>query len=129
MFGMKVAMTSIVAVGILLVAVQLAEPAMASTQPPVVRATIWPNLKITFYPKTFKHGAVVMRVDNLAKLTHQFTIDGVTWSSVKPHTVVAKPVDFKRRGIYSATLPDCGYLSACAPTARINPPTGFVKVT
>jgi hypothetical protein len=112
----------------LFAAAQLAEPAMAST-PLIVRATIWPNLKITFYPKTFKHGAVVMRVNNLAKLTHQFTIDGVTWSSVKPNAVVARPVDFKRRGIYVATLPDCGYLSACAPTARSNLPTGFVKVT
>ena len=68
-------------------------------------------------------------VKNRTTKQHQFTIDGVTWSWIKPHKVVTSTVTFKRRGTYTATLPDCGYLSMCTPTARDAGPIGYVKVT
>ena len=83
---------------------------------------------ITFSPKTFKRGTVHMMVRNRTAHTHQFAINGVTWHSVKPHEVTTGTVTFKRRGIYQATLPDCGYLSMCTPTAGDTGPTGSVKV-
>jgi hypothetical protein len=120
--------TSLLAALLLLASTDAALPS-GTTGPLVVKATIWPNLVITFSPKAFKRGTVHMEVKNRTNHTHQFAINGVTWKSIKPHKVVAGAVTFKRRGIYQATLPDCGYLSMCTPTARDTGPTGSVKVT
>ena len=119
--------TSLVAALLMLASTAAALPSR-TTSPLVVRATIWPNLVITFSPKTFKRGTVHMEVKNRTAHTHQFAINGVTWKSVKPHKVAAGTVTFKRPGIYQATLPDCGYLSMCTPTAQDTGPTGSVKV-
>src|SRR5580765_4693282 len=108
---MKLVATSVVAAFLLLGSAQVAAPAEA---PVVVRATIWPNLNITFYPNKFKHGTVTVRVKNRTDSAHDFSINGVTLKKVKPSKVGAMTVTFKRRGIYSATLPDCTYLSPCS---------------
>ena len=125
--GLNVVVATFVAAGFLLVAVPIGAPASADAQ--LVRATIWPNLVITFSPKTFRHGTVLMRVKNRTSSAHEFMINGVTWRRIRPHASVTNSVTFKRRGIYQATLPDCGYLSMCAPTAGDSGPTGRVRVT
>ena len=122
---MKFVATSIAAAVLLLASAQVAAPAEA---PVVVRATMWPNLIITFSPNHFKHGTVTMKVKNRTDSAHDFSINGVTWPKIKPRKIVAMTVTFKRRGIYSATLPDCTYLSPCSLRPDMSP-TGTVKVT
>jgi hypothetical protein len=121
--------TATVAVGLLLLVFTSAAIPAAPKSQLVVRATVWPNLVITFSPKTFKHGTVVIKVKNRSGKPHQFTVNGVNWPVIQPGTVIKHTVTFKRRGTYTATLPDCGYLSECAPTANDVGPTGYVKVT
>src|SRR5262249_60607459 len=92
----------------MLLSTQTATPSPAAA-PVVVKATIWPNLVITFSPKAFKRGTVAIKVMNRAPRLHQFAINGVTSASTKPNAAVVVTVTFKRRGIYTTTLPDCGY--------------------
>jgi hypothetical protein len=122
---MKFVATTVLAAGLLLGSTQAAAPADA---PAVVRATIWPNVNITFSPNKFTHGTVVMKVKNRTDSAHTFSINGVTWPKIKPHTIVGMKVTFKRRGVYSATLPDCTYLSPCSLRPDVSP-IGTVKVT
>ena len=97
--------------------------------PVVVRATIWPNLKITFSPPMFKRGTVTMKIKNRTTQTHLFMINGVTSAGIKPHGAVLMKVMFKRRAIYAATLADCGYPTMCIEGIPGAGPTGNVKVT
>ena len=122
---MKFVATGLVAATFVLCAAQVAAPA---TAPVVVRATIWPNLIITFSPKTFDHGTVVLKVKNRTDSKHKFSINGVTTPMIKPHTTASMTVNFKLRAIYTATLPDCTYASTCTPIAGTSP-IGSVKVT
>ena len=104
----KLVSTSLVVGALMLASTQVATPSPATT-PLVVRATIWPTLVITFSPKTFKHGTVAIKVKNRSPRIHQLRINGVTSAGIKPNAAVVVTVTFKRRGIYTATLPDCGY--------------------
>ena len=94
--------------------------------PVVVKATILPDLKITFTPKSVRHGTVIFKVKNTSFGAHQFSINGVTTKPIPPRMVVSAKVTFKLPAIYSATLADCGYLSRCAGSDE---PSGNVKVT
>jgi hypothetical protein len=125
---MKLQATSLVAGVLVLVSAQVATPSTASAGL-VVRATIWPNLDLTFSPKVFKRGTVVINVKNRSSQRHKFSIDGVTSGFVSPNRVVAMTVTFKRRGTYSATLADCGYPSTCVGGNPDVGPIGNVKVT
>jgi hypothetical protein len=120
---LKFVLTSLVLVALAFASTQAASPA---TAPVVVKATIWPNLVITFSPNTFKHGTVVIKVKNGALRAHRLSINGVTTKSIEPHTIVSATVTFTRRATYTATLADCGYLSRCAGR---DTPSGNVKVT
>lgn len=124
---MKFVSTSLVALVLTSASTQVATPSPARL---VVKATIWPNLVITFSPKKFKHGTVVIKVKNRSSDPHQFTINGVTSAIIRPNALVAVTVGFKRPATYTATLPDCGYPSTCVGK---NPsdasPIGNVKVT
>jgi hypothetical protein len=124
----KLVATSLVAGALVLVSAQVATPSSARAGL-VVRATIWPNLDLTFSPKAFKHGTVVFKVKNRSSQPHKFTINGVTSRYVRPQTVVALTVTFKRRGTYSATLADCGYPSMCTGGNPDIGPVGFIKAT
>jgi hypothetical protein len=122
--------TSLVAVILTLASTQVAAASTPAKAGLVVKATIWPNLIVTFSPKTFKHGKVVLKVKNRSPQAHQFSINGLT-TKVGPHAIVAVPVTFKRRATYAATLTDCGYPVNGACTGQ-NPditPGGIVKVT
>jgi hypothetical protein len=103
----KLVATSLVAGALMLASTQVATPSPAAA-PLVVKATIWPNLIITFSPKAFLHGRVAIKVNNRAPQAHEFAINGVK-SFIKPHATVVLTVTFKRRGAYTATLADCGY--------------------
>jgi hypothetical protein len=118
--------TSLVAFALALAATQVAMPATTRL---VVHATIWPNLDITFSPKAFRHGSVVMEVKNRSSQAHQFSINGVTSPQIRPHGIVAVTVTFKRRATYTATLADCGYPFVCAGANPDLHPMGNVKVT
>ena len=125
---MKLVATSFVVGALMLVSTQAATPSPATT-PLVVRAAIWPNLIITFSPKAFKHGTVVIKVKNRSVEAHQFSINGVTSRGIKPLAIVAVTVTFKRRGTYSATLADCGYPVTCVGGNPDTGPVGYVKIT
>ena len=125
---LRLAAAALVAASLMLAVVPVGASRRAGAQL-VVNATIWPNLVITFSPGKFKRGTVLMRVKNRTGSAHEFMINGVTWQRIKPHTAASNSVTFRRRGIYQATLPDCGYLSMCAPTAGDSGPTGLVRVT
>jgi hypothetical protein len=122
----KLVSTSLVVGVLMLASAQAASPASALL---VVRATIWPNLIITFSPKAFPHGTVAIKVKNRTTQTHRFTINGVTSANIKPQTVALVTVTFKRRAIYTATLADCGYPSMCVGGNPDTGPIGNVKVT
>jgi hypothetical protein len=107
---------------------QLAVPSPAKA-PRVVKATIWPNLMITFSPKAFKRGKVVITVRNRTPQTHVFVINGVQSAAIRPRGVGRITVTFKRRAIYSATLADCGYPTKCFEANPGQGPIGNVKVT
>ena len=126
---MKLVATSLVAGALMLVSTQVATPSPAKAGLVVVRATIWSNLGITFSPKVFKHGTVVIKVKNRSPQAHKFSINGVTSANIRPHTVVALTVTFKRRLTYSATLVDCGYPSMCVGGNPDTGAVGYVKVT
>ena len=125
---MKFVSASLVAVVFALASTQVATPSTAAPRT-VVRATIWPNLIITFSPKTFKRGTVVIKVKNRSSQVHKFSINGVTSANLGPHGVAAITVRFKRPAIYTATLPDCGYPSHCEGGNPDTGPVGSVKVT
>jgi hypothetical protein len=95
----------------------------------VVSATVWPDLKITFSPKAFKHGTVVIKVKNRTSQDHRFSINGVTSRIIPAHAGAAMIVRFERPATYFATLADCGYLSPCVGGNPDVGPTGWVKVT
>jgi len=103
--------------------------ALAAKSPPVVKAVIWPNLNITFAPKTLKLGTYLFRVTNRSVQAHQFLIGGVTSSEVGSHATRSVKVTFKKAALYLATLPDCGYLSLCVGGNPDTGPTGYLKVT
>jgi hypothetical protein len=103
--------------------------ASAATKPTVVRATIWPNLIITFSPSKIKRGTIVFKIKNRASTAHEFSINGSTTEKIKPHGSSQLKVTFKRRAVYSATLPDCGYPQPCGTASTETAPTGNVKVT
>jgi len=124
---LKVVAAALVAVTLMLVVVPVGAPTGMGNSL-VVKATIWPNLVITFSPTKFNRGTVRLQVKNRTSAAHEFMINGVTWHWIKPHTASSNSVTFKRRGVYQATLPDCGYLSMCAPTARDSGPVGLVRV-
>ncbi len=109
---MKLVSTSLVAGALMLVSTQAATPSPAAA-PLVVKATISPNLIITFSPKTFPHGKVAIKVMNRASQAHQFAINGVMSAGIKPNAAVVVTVTFKRRGIYTATLADCARYPPC----------------
>ena len=123
---MKLASTSLVAGALMFASTQVATPA---TTPLVIKATVWPNLVITFSPKAFKHGTVAIKVNNRTSQVHQFRINGVTSKSIKPHATRLVTVTFKRRGIYSASLADCNYPSQCVGGDPATGAVGTVKVT
>ena len=112
----------------MLASTQVATPSPAAA-PLVVKATIWPNLIITFAPKAFPHGRVTIKVNNRASQAHEFAINGVTSRSIRPHTAGLVTVTFKRRGVYSATLADCNYPSTCIGGDPATGAVGTVKVT
>jgi hypothetical protein len=89
-----------------LVAMFASAQVASATPPPVVRAVIWPNLAITLAPKSVKHGTVVFKIKNRDVKAHEFSINNVESAMIKPHTVVAMTVTFKKPNIYSFTLPD-----------------------
>ena len=106
---MKIVRTSLVALMLAIAATQVGS-ATAAKKPDHIRVTIWPNLRITFYPNTFPRGTWDVVVNNRTPNKHQFTIAGVTWDFIPAHkTTAAKPVKFKYKATYTATLPDCGY--------------------
>ncbi len=100
----------------------------ATNTPVVVKVTIRPNLLITFSPKAFHRGTVVLRVTNRNDRAHSFTINGVTTKTINPERTLLVTVTFKRAAIYTAALPDCGYLSMC-PERPDQGAVGSVKVT
>jgi hypothetical protein len=124
----KFVSASLVALVLASASTQVAMPA-APPAHTVVKATIWPNLIITFSPKKFKHGTVVIKVKNRSSQVHTFSINGVTSGDVNPHAVVAMTVKFKRPATYQATLADCGYPSHCEGGNPDTGPVGNVKVT
>jgi len=125
---LKLFSTGLVAVALMLATASAALPSTAA-RGKLVHATIWPNLLVTFSPATFKHGTVVIEVKNKTPIPHQFSIDGVTSASVKPGGSVSVTVTFKRKAVYTATLPDCGYPNPCALPPGHTSPGGNVKVT
>ena len=125
---MKFVSTSLVAGVLMLASTQVAAPSSATARE-VVRATIWPNLVITFSPKTFKHGTVVIKVHNRTSQTHQFSLNGVVSKRIAPYGAGVVTVTLPRRATYTATLADCGYPSFCVGGNPATGPTGDVKVT
>ena len=125
---MKLASTGLVAGALMLASTQVATPSPAAA-PPIVKATVWPDLVITFSPKAFKRGTVAIRVNNRTPQSHKFTINGVTSKSINAHTAGLVTVTFKRRGVYSATLADCNYPSTCIGGDPATGAVGNVKVT
>jgi hypothetical protein len=117
------------AVAVLLLAATQVATSSPAAQPVVVRATIWPNLIITFSPKKIERGTVTIRVKNRTTQTHLFTINGVTSRAISPNGAVLVKVTFKRRAIYSATLSDCGYPTQCVEGNPGQGPIGSFKVT
>ena len=117
------------ATGALMVASTQAAAPSPVAAPQIVRATIWPNLVITFSPNTFKRGTVALKVRNRAPQTHQFAINGVTSPGIRPNATVMLTVTFKRRAVYSATLPDCGYPPCIVGGNNAAGTVGTVKVT
>ena len=124
---MKLALSSLAAV-VVVFASTLVATSSAATEPVVVKATIWPNLIITFSPSKFKRGTVVFKIKNRATTAHEFSINGATTTKIKPHGTISLTVTFKRKALYSATLPDCGYPQPCGASTQ-TAPTGNVKVT
>ena len=124
---MKLVSASLVAAVVALAATQFAAP--ATTAGVVVRTTIWPNLDITFSPKTFKRGTIVFKVKNRAAQPHKFSINGVVSASISPRSVASVTVTFKRKATYTATLADCGYPTQCIGGNPDYGPSGSVKVT
>jgi hypothetical protein len=125
---LKLASTSLAAGALMLASTQAAMPSPAAA-PLIVKATIWPNLVITFSPKAFRHGTVAIKVRNRTSQPHEFRINGVTSKNIKPDTAGLVTVTFKRRGIYSATLADCNYPSTCVGADPATGPVGNVRVT
>ena len=114
---MKLVSTSLVAGALMLASTQVATPSPATT-PLVVKATILPNLVITFSPKAFKHGTVAIKVKNRAPQAHQFAINGVSSAYIKPHAAVVVTVTFKQRAVYSATRWPTAATRACVRHRR-----------
>jgi hypothetical protein len=112
----------------MLASTQVAMPSPAAA-PLIVKATVWPNLVITFSPKAFPRGTVAIKVKNRTPQSHKFTIDGVTSKSIPSHATGLVTVTFKRRGVYSATLADCNYPSTCIGGDPATGAVGNVKVT
>jgi len=107
-----------------------ASPALPSAKRgKLIHATIWPNLLVTFSPATVKRGSVVIEVKNRTPSAHQLSIAGVTSASVKPNHSVSLSVTFKRKAVYTATLPDCGYPNPCNLPPGHAAPGGNIKVT
>jgi len=123
---MKLGLVFLVVAPAMFVSVQGATSASGR---PVVRVTILPNLNLTFAPSTVKRGTVVFQVTNHSGAAHEFSIDGVTSSTIGPHKTASVKVTFKRAARYTATLADCGYLSMCAGDNPDLGPTGLLKVT
>ena len=124
---MKYLTTGLVAVALVLASASPALPSVKRGK--LIHATIWPNLLVTFSPATVKRGSVVIEVRNRTHIPHQFSIAGVTSASVKPNHSVSVSVTFKRKAIYTATLPDCGYPNPCDLPPGHTAPGGNIKVT
>jgi hypothetical protein len=99
-----------------------------TSAPAIVRVTISPDLLITFSPKTFKRGTIVFKITNRNNRAHSFMINGVTTKVINPNATLSARVTFKQPSIYTAALPDCGYLSRC-PERPDTGAIGSVKVT
>jgi hypothetical protein len=123
----KLVAASLVAGVLLLGSTQVATPSPAAA-PLVVKATISPNLIITFSPKTFRHGTITFKVDNRASQAHQFAINGVS-AYIKAHGAKVVTVTFKRRAVYTATLADCGYPPCMVNGDEMGTVGTVVKVT
>ena len=121
-------LVSLAAGALMVASTQAAAPSPVAA-PQIVRATIWPNLVITFSPNTFKRGTVALKVRNRTTQAHSFAINGVTSSSIRPNATAVVTVTFKRRAVYSATLADCGYPTMCIEGKPGVGPSGNVKVT
>jgi hypothetical protein len=79
----------------------------SASAPTVARAVIWPNFSITVSPKSVKRGTVVFKIKNRDDVgSHKFVINGVVSRDIKPHTIVALTVNFKKPGVYFFTLAD-----------------------
>jgi hypothetical protein len=98
--------TSFAALSALGAALIAAAGAGASAGQSTVQATIWPHYVVTLSPKSVAHGKVVFEVKNRETTPQQFSVDGVESSLVPPGGTTHLTVVFKRRGIYSYTLPD-----------------------
>ena len=122
---MKLVSAGFAAVVLALAATGVAAP----SAPKVVNVTILPNLNLTFSPATFKRGTVLFRVTNRAPAAHKFSVNGVTTHFIRPHRTTSITLAFKRAATYTATLPDCGYLSLCAGGNPDLGPIGSFKVT
>ena len=123
----------VVTVGIVLSVVAIltlvgsATAAPTATAPTVVRVTIWPNLAITLAPKTFKHGTVLFKIKNRDSIRHEFLINGVTSSFIKPHMGTGTmTVRFAKPNLYFYSLPDYKPTSYLSPYSLTG---GQVKVT
>jgi hypothetical protein len=103
--------------------------AAQSSPPRIVNVTIMPNLDIKFSPRKFKRGTIVFKITNTTKAAHQFGINGVTSTSIRPNKTRLVKVVFKIPSLYIATLPDCGYLSMCVGGNPDHGPKGHVTVT
>ena len=71
-----------------------------------MRTVIWPNLTITFAPKSVKHGSIVFKIKNRDNHPHRFAINGVTSPPIKPHASAEMTVKFKKPSSYAFTVPD-----------------------
>jgi len=140
--ALKIVRTSLVALILALAATQVGTAATPK-KPTRIKATIWPNLVITFSPKTFPRGTWEVSVKNRTPNRHQFTIAGVNWDFIPANQTASKKVKFKFKATYTATLPDCGYpgsaevpgdsaMDAAKAACGLRPepgPVGEVKVT
>ncbi|HZQ03533.1 MAG TPA: hypothetical protein VFA88_05880 [Gaiellaceae bacterium] len=125
--GKAASLAAVATVAGLAAAAPTAAPAAKSA--PVVKAVIWPNLNITFSPKTLKRGTYVIKVTNRSVQDHKFLIGGVTSAIVGSHATRSVKVTFKKAALYLATLSDCGYLSLCVGGNPDIGPSGYLKVT
>lgn len=107
----KLALGGALVAGVL--AVPLQATAAKAPTPVVVKVTIIghpiPTIpgKLIFSPVSAKRGRVVFKITNRDDEFHSFEINGVVSRAMGPHRGQAvMRVNFKKRGVYNATVPD-----------------------